>query len=85
MIFQHRTVRIFQGYDQMKDKNKTQTHYMPIGMCLGYAIGTAIGVATDNRAMCMCLGISFGLCIGSLIDAQNRKKVKDTRKDEEAE
>lgn len=61
--------------DNMKSEN--QTHYMPICMCLGMSIGTAIGVATDNMSMCMCLGVSFGLCIGSVIDARNRTKAKD--------
>ena len=42
-------------------KSDSQTYYMPICMCLGMSLGTAIGVATDNMSMCMCLGISFGL------------------------
>ena len=62
------------------DKNngsEKQTNYMPIGMCLGISIGTAIGVATDNLSVCMCLGVSIGLFIGTLIDARNRKESKD--------
>lgn len=68
----------------MKDKNKVdknsdnQTYYMPLFMCLGMSLGTAIGVATDNMSMCMCLGVSFGLCIGSIIDARNRSKNETT-------
>ena len=58
----------------MKDN---QTLYMPICMCLGMSIGTAIGVATDHMSMWMCLGVSFGLCIGSAIDPRNREKAKD--------
>ena len=69
----------------MKEKKKAdnQTYYMPICMCLGMSIGTAIGVATDNLSIYMPIGMSIGLCIGSLIDAQKRKK--DASKDEEAE
>ena len=71
----------------MKEKKKAdnQTYYMPICMCLGMSIGTAIGVATDNLSIYMPIGLSIGMCIGALIDAQNRKKTKGSSKDEEAE
>ena len=71
----------------MKDKQKSenQTFYIPLCMCLGMSIGTAIGVATDNLSIYMPIGMSIGLCIGSLIDAQKRKKAKDTSKDEEVQ
>ena len=71
----------------MKDnkKSENQTNYMPIGMCLGISIGTAIGVATDNLSIYMPIGLSIGMCIGTLIDAQNRKKAKGSSQDEEAE
>lgn len=71
----------------MKDNKKSdnQTHYMPIGMCMGISLGTAIGVATDNLSIYMPIGLSIGMCIGALIDAQNRKKTKGSSKDEEAE
>ena len=64
----------------MKDKkpNENQMTYLPIGMCLGISIGTAIGVVTDNLALGMCFGVSIGMCIGSLIDAKNRKRNQDT-------
>lgn len=59
----------------LKDKQEAenQTHYMPIGMCLGMSVGTALGAALDNMALYMCVGLSIGMCIGVLIDAQNRK------------
>lgn len=71
----------------MKENNlsENQTYYMPLCMCLGMSIGTAIGVATDNLSIYMPISMSIGLCIGSLIDAQKRKKAKDTSKDEEAQ
>ena len=63
-----------------KKSSENKTQYMPIGMCFGIAIGTAIGVATDNLAVCMPIGLSIGMCIGVLIDAQNRKNQKATLK-----
>lgn len=68
----------------MKDNKKSdnQTHYMPIGMCLGISVGTAIGVATDNLSIYMPIGLSIGMCIGALIDAQNRKKAKSDSQSE---
>ena len=72
--------------DKEKNKSEDQTHYMPIFMCLGMSIGTAIGVVTDNMSMCMCLGVSFGMCIGSVIDARNRAKKDEAKQpDEEAD
>ena len=71
--------------DKEKNKYEDQTHYMPICMCLGMSIGTAIGVATDNLSIYMPIGMSIGLCIGSLIDAQKRNKAKDAPNDEETE
>ena len=71
----------------MKDKQKSenQTYYMPLCMCLGMSIGTAIGVVTENLSIYMPIGMSIGLCIGSLIDAQKRNKAKDAPNDEETE
>ena len=64
-------------HDKNKNASGKQVYYMPIFMCLGMSLGTAIGVATDNMSVWMCLGVSFGLCIGSLIDASNLKKAKN--------
>lgn len=59
----------------MSDKNKSQSggSFLPIGMCLGISIGTAIGYATDNISTYMPIGLSLGMAIGALIDAKNRK------------
>ena len=69
--------------DKKDDKNNTQ--YMPIGMCMGISIGTAIGAAMDNIPVYMAVGLSVGMCIGSLIDAKNRKTEKDKLQTEDEE
>lgn len=59
----------------LKDKQESEkeNHYMPIGMCLGMSIGTALGVATENLATYMPIGLSIGMAVGALIDAKKRK------------
>ena len=54
-------------------KSENQIQYLPICMCLGMSIGSAIGVATDNLSLFMCLGMSIGVGLGAMIDAKNRK------------
>ena len=62
----------------MKQKpSDHQDHYLPIGMCLGISIGTALGVAANNLPVYMAIGSSIGLCIGSLLDGINRKDTAD--------
>ena len=68
-----------------KKDNEENTKYMPIGMCMGISIGTAIGATMDNIPVCMAVGLSVGMCIGSLIDAKNRKTDKLQTEDEEEE
>ena len=64
-----------------KQASEDQTHYMPIGMCLGMSVGTALGVATDNMALYMCIGLSVGMCIGTMLDAKNRKKSEEEKEE----
>ena len=64
---------------------ENQTHYLPIGMCLGMSIGTAIGVATDNLATGMCIGLSIGVGIGALLDSKKRKEAEVAPQAEEDE
>ena len=68
-----------------KKDNEDNTEYMPIGMCMGISIGTAIGAAMDNIPVYMAVGLSVGMCIGSLIDAKNRKTEKDKLQPEDEE
>ena len=52
-------------------------------MCVGIAIGTALGVVTDNLAIYMPLGLAVGMCIGASLDDKNRKKAEDTSGEKE--
>ena len=68
-----------------KKNNEDNTKYMPIGMCMGISIGTAIGAAMDNIPICMAVGLSLGMCIGSFIDAKNQKAENDKSQTDEDE
>ena len=73
-----RGIGLYKGVCRMENKeNKNKTQYMPIGMCMGISIGTAIGAAVDNIPVCMAVGLSLGMCIGSFIDAKNQKAEND--------
>ena len=61
-----------------REDQNNEMHYMPICMCIGLSIGTAIGAAMNNIALYMCAGMSIGVGIGSMIDAANRKKSEDS-------
>ena len=54
-------------------KTENQIQYLPICMCLGMSIGSALGVATDNLSLFMCIGMSIGVGLGAVIDAKNLK------------
>jgi uncharacterized protein YoaH (UPF0181 family) len=58
-------------------KSENQIQYLPICMCLGMSIGSALGVATDNLSLFMCFGMSIGVGLGAVIDAKNRKTHTD--------
>ena len=64
-----------------KQENAPQVQYMPIGMCLGMSVGTALGAAMDNMGLYMCMGLSIGMCIGALVDAKNRKTSQEDNKE----
>ena len=71
----------------MKDNknSENQMQYLPIGMCIGISIGTAIGAATDNIGVGMCLGVGFGTMLGALLDAQKRKTVNKETPEQEVQ
>ena len=58
----------------MNDKKENGPAYLPLWMCFGMSIGTAIGAATDNLSLWMSLGVSIGLCLGVAMDSLAKKK-----------
>lgn len=60
-------------------REKEETAWMPIFMCFGVSIGSAVGLSTDNLAMGMSMGMCIGMCIGVAIDAFWKKKRKELR------
>ena len=63
----------------MKEKknSENETHYLPIFMCLGVSVGTALGSAMDNLSTWMCTGIALGVAIGAALDHRKTKETKD--------
>lgn len=55
-------------------KQKAQSAWMPIYMCLGISIGTSLGVASGNLSVGMCMGSAVGLALGAALDSSERKK-----------
>ena len=59
-----------------KIKKEDENYWLPIGMCLGISIGTAIGAATNNMGLWIPLGLSIGLCLGLLFSGSEDKNDK---------
>ena len=66
-------------------KTENQIQYLPICMCLGMSIGSALGVAADNLSLFMCIGMSIGVGLGAVIDAKNRKAAESNEDENEEE
>lgn len=59
-------------------KKTNSAAFLPIGMGMGVAIGTSVGVATDNIALWLPIGIAIGSGLGvALMGASNAKAKKD--------
>ena len=57
-----------------KDKNSSEHQNLSTYMCLGIALGTAIGVVLKNISLWMSIGMMIGICIGATIDYEKWKK-----------
>ena len=59
-------------------KKNNGAAFLPIGMGMGVAIGTSLGVATDNLAVWLPIGIAIGSGFGvAMMAAANAKARKD--------
>lgn len=67
-----------------KDKNSSEHQNLSTYMCLGIALGTAIGVVLKNIPLWMSIGMMIGICIGATIDYEKQKKL-DNKNDEKME
>lgn len=70
----------------MDEKNKGSSEHQNLStyMCLGLAIGTAIGAALKNIPLWMSIGMLIGTCIGATLDYEKQKKL-DKENDEKIE
>jgi hypothetical protein len=60
-------------------KKTNPAAFLPIGMGMGVAIGTSLGVATDNLAVWLPIGIAIGSGFGvAMMGAANAKAKKDS-------
>lgn len=66
----------------MDEKNKGSSEHQNLStyMCLGLAIGTAIGAALKNIPLCMSIGMLIGICIGATFDYEKQKKHENDEK-----
>ena len=62
---------------KMNNKNQKNSFSLPIGMCLGLSIGTAVGAATQNIGtwlpIGLCLGVALGTAFSSSDDSEDFK------------
>ena len=58
-------------------EKESNSYWLPIGMCIGISIGTAIGASTNNIGLWLPIGLSIGLCFGAAI---SNGKDKDNKK-----
>lgn len=58
----------------MGERSNKNVAFMPIGMGVGIALGTAFGVATDNLALGLGVGVALGAGFGAVMMAANAKK-----------
>ena len=59
---------------EYKDESKTYMwEGMSIGMCIGVALGSTVGIFMKNIPICICFEISIGMLVGMGIGATIKK------------
>ena len=72
-----REYKILFFYGIIKNKETEEKNSgLPIVMCLGICIGTAIGAATDNMALWLPVGLCIGVSLGLALSDTNNKNDK---------
>ena len=64
---------------------ENKINYLPLCMCLGISLGTAIGAATGHLPLYMSIGMSIGVCIGAALDAKNRTESEEISETDDKE
>ena len=67
-----------------KDKESSKHKNLSTYLCMGLAIGTAIGVVLKNIPLWMSIGMLVSTCIGATLDYEKQKKL-DKENDEKIE
>lgn len=62
-----------QKFMNENEKHSSGSNFLPLGMSIGIALGTAFGLLTDQLAMGMCFGIAIGSGIGVALSGINKK------------
>lgn len=57
----------------MKEENN-QDFWIAIGPGIGGAIGTLLGILTENIGLCIAVGVSLGSAFGIIMRGQQTKK-----------
>lgn len=63
-------------------REKPQVSWMAIYLCFGVSIGMALGTLMHNLSAGMCGGMAMALCVGTAMDAAERKRRKAVLEEE---
>ena len=59
-----------------KQEIKDSSYWLPIGMCIGISVGTAVGATSNNMGLWLPIGLCLGVALGSAFskNGDNNKK-----------
>ena len=75
------------NYKKKNDNNKKyNSQDIALWICIGLAIGTAVGLITNNLSLWMPVGISLGVCYGVSLnkggeDSEEKDETDNNNKD----
>lgn len=59
---------------ELYEKEREESSWMAIFMCIGISCGVSIGITLDNVGTGMCIGMCLGVAVGLSFDESDRKK-----------